>query len=478
MRRYFISLAAAFLIAAALYAGPAREREQALPIAAGTVYASSDKVSEKKERTISEILYSLGNLYAYLSKNYIYEIDNSVMQNDLISAMVDGLGDKYSYYILPEDADQFKENTDGRYVGIGTYLTKMNPSLIDYSDPETYMIIITSPFPGGPADRAGIKARDMISHVNGEDISELNATEASKLVRGEKGVPITLTIHRASAVFDITLTPEEVITPTSMGGMIGDDVGYVMIYQFSKSTAESFRSEVQKLLDKGAKKLIIDVRNNGGGIVESSLAIADMFVDSGNLLSIKYKPGSDFKDVVYKASGNDFFGSEIPLAVLVNGGTASASEILTAALKENGRSTIVGNQTFGKGIMQQVLPFMDGYLNFTVAHYYTPDGNDIHEVGIHPDVVVEEPEYTDQEMEAYADFLKIENMAEFREAHPEYTKENIDLFADEYKDSGVPEDLLRLLMRNEYIYSLDWEDRPIADPEHDEILQKALEILR
>ena len=163
--------------------------------------------------------------------------------------------------------------------------------------------------------------------------------------------------------------------------------------------------------------------------------------------------------------------------LLVNGGTASASEILTGALRDNDRAIVVGSQTYGKGIMQYSVSFMGGYLNLTVANYYTPSGKSIHEVGITPDYVVETENYTDEEMEAYAEFLKEDHLEAWIEEYPEYSKENILAFAEYYKDSGVPESLLCLLMRNEYIYSLDYDKRPVADPDFDQQLSKAIEVI-
>ena len=163
----------------------------------------------------------------------------------------------------------------------------------------------------------------------------------------------------------------------------------------------------------------------------------------------------------------------------MNGGTASASEILTGAMRDNGRALVVGSQTFGKGIMQFTIAFMGGYLNITVANYYTPSGANIHEVGITPDFVVDvDTDYTDEEMEAYVAFFNEPYLEDWLKDHPDYTKENIIAFAEQYKDSGVPEDLLKLLMRNEYIYSLDYEERPVADLDFDTQLIKAVEIVK
>ncbi len=168
----------------------------------------------------------------------------------------------------------------------------------------------------------------------------------------------------------------------------------------------------------------------------------------------------------------------MPIVVLVNGGTASASEILTGALRDNNRAVVVGSQTYGKGIMQYSISFMGGYLNVTVANYYTPSGTSIHEIGITPDFIVNTPEYTDEELDAYAEFLKGDYISSWLESHSDYSKENILAFAEEYKDSGVPESLLCLLIRNEYVYSLDYDKRPVADTEFDSQLKKAVEVIQ
>ena len=440
-------------------------------------YISSLK-SQERDVSLNEMLYSLGNVFTFLENNYLYDIDNNEMQLDLIEAMVNSLGDKYSYFVRPTDAEEFSEETGGTYVGIGTYLTKMNPEFIDPDDPETYMVIITSPFPGGPADRAGLRANDLISHVNGEDISSLNATEASKLIRGKAGESITLTVHRGTSVFDITLMPEVVTTPTSEIQLLEGNIGYLTISQFSQSTYESVFNHIKELIDMGATSLIIDLRNNGGGIVDSALSIANMFVKDKTLLTTGYKEGSNNRDIVYTASSSLAVSDKMPLVILVNEGTASASEILTAALQENDRAVVVGTQTFGKGIMQSVIPYMNGYLNITTARYFTPDGNDIHGVGITPDYVIETTDYSDEEIAAYEEFMKEDYIEEWLKKRPEYSKKNIEDFAKHYSYTGVPEDLLHLLMRNEYIYSLDYENRPIADPDFDKILKKAIEVIK
>lgn len=427
---------------------------------------------------ISEILYGLGNLYSFLDQNFLYEIDTNKVKESLTKALVDSLGDKYSYYISGNESENYQNDYEGEYVGIGTYLIKMNPAYADPTKKETYMVIITSPFPGGPADRAGLRANDMISHINGEDISALDGNEASKKLRGKEGEEITITVHRGDSVFDLTLTPEHVIIPTVVSGMLEDGIAYMQILEFANTTSQRVKEDLEKLEGLGMKALIIDLRNNTGGSVQPALEIADYLLEGGNIVSVKYKENSGNASTLYAASQDTLIDTSIPIVLLVNGGTASASEILTAALCENGRAFSIGDTTFGKGIMQSVIPYGDGFIQFTSANYYTPNGSSIHEIGITPDILMEEVEFSEEEIEAYEMFMQEDKLAPFREENPEYTKENIDKFAEENKDSGVPELLLKNLMTKEYIYSMEIDERPLVDMYYDEVLLRALEELR
>ena len=202
-----------------------------------------------------------------------------------------------------------------------------------------------------------------------------------------------------------------------------------------------------------------------------------MFLPEGILLTTKFKEGSGRRDIVNRASSQVIIPGDIPAAILINGGSASSSEILTAALAENGRAITVGSRSFGKGISQEVRPFSEGYIQITTGHFFTPDGNDIHEKGIEPDYEVLEEEYTDEEMEAFAGFMETDPFDSYIEEYPEYSAENISRFAQMHSGSGVPSHLLEMLIRSEYLYQLDYDERPIADPGYDEALAKAMEVL-
>ncbi len=429
--------------------------------------------------SLSNTLVGINTLYQYLNTNFLWDIDVDNVEESLTKALLASLDDPYSVYITEDEKADFDETITGKYVGIGTYLTKYPPEAIDNDDPTTYMVQISAPFPGGPADRAGIRPLDLISHINGESVYSLTANEASKKMRGEAGVPITITVHRGTAVFDVTLTPEEVEAPYVNSEVIkGTEYGYLSIVDFSQSTYEMVSRELTKLQNQNIKGLIIDLRNNTGGIVDASILISNYFLEDGaTIVSTKFKDGSGKQNFTTIATDDTRKYMNLPLVILVNEGTASASEIMTAALQENDRATVIGSQTFGKGIMQDVVPWNGGYIKYTSAHYLTPDGNDIHEVGITPDIVVEDKEYTDEELEAYFAFIDTHEDATktYIEENPEYSMENIQAYADSYADENIPSDLLKYYIRNNYIYSLPFNERPLTDADLDEVLKRAIE---
>lgn len=469
MKRIIITLLMIVAVIQTIFSGGTRETQK--------VEAALNQPDVMDERSISEILYSLSNIYALLDRYYLYEIDNEEMAENLISAMIASLGDKYSYYVKAEDMSEYEEQYTGEYVGIGTYVAKMNPIYAEYDDPLSWMLQIVSPFPGGPADRAGLRANDLISRINDESMFSLNATEASRMLRGKEGEPLTLTVFRDGNEFEVTLIPEHVITPNLSYSILYDDVGYLHIYTFNESSAKSVEDALNSMIKDGIASLIIDLRNNGGGTVDTSEIISDMFLSDGVIINVHFKDGSGIEDTTYYADRNTMIDDEVPIVILVNGGTASASEIMTAALKDNGRATVIGSQTFGKGIIQSVIPYNGGFICFTDANYFTPGGDNIHEIGITPDIIINEKEYSEEELKSYENFLSGDSIETFIESNPDYSIENIERFADENSNSGVPRDLLILLIRNEYYYRMDYDERPAVLVDYDDVLIEALRFL-
>ncbi len=432
-----------------------------------------------RQSSISAVLNNINTLYQYLKANAFYELDDSLVEDNLTRALMAALDDPYASYV--STSEEVDEEISGTYVGIGIYLTKMDPLFIDWDDPGSWMIHVESPFPGGPADLAGIKARDMISHIDGQIVADMDADEASKLLRGQEGVEMTLTIHRGDSVFNVTLTPEVVVTPSVDSAMIpGTSIGYMAIDDFTESTLSLVSEALSQLSYQGMEALVIDLRNNPGGLVSAAHQVSDFFLQEGTpVVKVEFKEGSSHQDFSLQA-GNLTRKYTLPVAILVNGGTASASEIFSAALQDNGRAMVIGSQTFGKGIIQDVVPWNDGYIQYTSAHYLTPEGNDIHEVGITPDVVIEEEGLDEEEAASYFAFASAhqEDLLSWIDEHPDYNVDNIEAFAKTWEDEVSFDPLyLRILIRNEYITAMPAEERPVMDPVYDTALREAVSLL-
>lgn len=432
----------------------------------------------KQGDKIATDMEALGRLYRYVDSIYIEDVNKEKVFNDLASALVASLEDPYSFYVPPSEATTYMEGTTGIYGGIGTYLNKPSPERKDPSDPASYMVTIISPFPGSPAQRAGLMAGDLISHINGEKVDDLSSYEASLLLRGEPKTEVTITVYRAGTSFDLSLTREKISTPTVEGNVIDGDIGYIVLSEFTPQTGEQMLDSVKKLVQQGVKGLIIDERNNSGGAVDGAMQVANIFLPANKtLVTIQGKKGSN-RDQRYISTGSTLVPKDLPIVLLTNGGSASSSEILAAALKDNGRATLIGTKTFGKGVVQDVFKFGEGYAQVTTAHYYTPTGENIHKKGIEPDIMVEDIKLEDEEIPAYEKLMTDKALATFADEHPAPTTENILLFSEKYADQGINRDILNILMRNEYLGRIAYDERPVGDLVFDKQLKRAVEFIR
>jgi carboxyl-terminal processing protease len=426
---------------------------------------------------IQENINNIAYLYQLIDALSINEIDNDKALEGMVSGLLDSLGDEYSFYVPEEVSDTYQEQATGLYCGIGTYLTKKNPKVIDSKEDtvETdYYVTISSPFPGGPADRAGLKANDYITHIDGESVNDLSANEASLKLRGEPNTEVVVTVLRGSTSFDLTLKRQMVETPTTLKEIINNHIGYIQINQFSPKTTEQFTKDFKSLLKSNIDSLIIDLRNNTGGVVDSALNIADLFISDETILITKQKETLPNNVQITKANKETLVKSSFKVVLLVNGGTASSSEILTGALKDNDRALIIGSKTFGKGIMQQVFAFGKGFIQFTIAHYLTPDSIDIHEVGIEPDIIIKEEIFEDEAIPIFEELMESDKIANFVDTNPEYTHQNLEKFADEINNEKLNRSALMVLVRNEYLSRMNFEDRPVFDLYLDKALVEAI----
>lgn len=342
-------------------------------------YLSNNGISYSKVNTTSleGLEYTLSQFRSELEKKYIGEINDEELIEGAVKGYVDALGDPYTTYYTKKEMKTIMEETNGNFVGIGVYMTK---------DLEKNAILIIKPIENSPAEKAGILPGDLITKVDDVEYTGDKLEEASNKIRGEEGTKVKLEIYRNGETKTFELTRTKVVVSHVTTKVLNNDIGYIAISDFEGECASEFETKYKQLEKQGIKKLIIDIRNNGGGIVDEALKIANMLVDKDSTLLIT-KDKSD-KEEDTKATEKPIIN--IPTVVLVNEYSASASEILAGALKDNGKATLVGTKTYGKGIIQELHQLSDGSgLKITVSEYYTPNHNAIHKIGITPDVEVD-----------------------------------------------------------------------------------------
>lgn len=330
---------------------------------------------------------SIGQKIAYyksfIEKNYIYDIDEEKMLESAIKGYFEGLGDEYSEYITKDEMQDYMADATGKYVGIGIYIA---------NNTETNEILVLMPMKGSPAEEAGIKAGDVITKVDGIEYKGEQLSEASNKLKGEEGTKVKVEVLRGEETLEIEVERKTIKVNHIESQVIENNIGYIQISTFDDGCYDEFVQNYNNLKAQNIKSLIIDLRNNGGGIVEEATDIADMFVDKGKTLLIT--TGKEDEEEITKAKKDKEI--DLPIVILVNENTASASEILTAAIKENiDNVKVVGTKTYGKGVIQSIFTLKDGSgVKLTTNEYYTPNHNSINKVGIMPDYEIQ---FTDNE---------------------------------------------------------------------------------
>ena len=306
--------------------------------------------------------------------------DKKELMQGALKGMIDSLGDPYSVYFSKEEMESFKEDIQGKYAGVGMVIQKK------VDEP----LLVVSPIEDTPAFEAGIKPKDKIITIDGESTYNMTSNDAVNMLKGDPGTEVTVTILREGMkeTREIVLKRAIVELKYVKSEMKDDKIGYLRLTQFGEDVFGDVKKALVDLQKQGMKSLVLDLRSNPGGALDQSIKIASMFMDSGKVVSVKSRSG---EEQVYMREGR-YYG-DFPMVVLINEGSASASEIVSGALKDTGRAILVGEKTFGKGSVQSILPLPDeDGIKLTIAKYYTPSGVSIHGTGIEPDVKVEEDE--------------------------------------------------------------------------------------
>ena len=352
------------------------------------IYQYAD-ASERNQGAVTDAFVEKAKLIEETVKdNYTGEIDDQDMEEYMYKGLMASLGDPYSAYYTSEEYEELNAETTGSYQGIGVVMQQ---------DADTGEVKVLRCYEGGPGAEAGLLPEDVLIQVNGENVAGMELSEVVDLVKSSEGGTASLIISREgeSDYLEINVPLEEVNIPVVEYEMLEDNIGYISIYEFTGQAVSQYEEAFEELQSQGMKRMIIDVRNNPGGLLTSVCDLLEDMLPEGLIV---YTEDKDGKRQEYTCDGENEL--EMPLVVLVNGNSASASEIFAGAIQDYGTGTIVGTTTFGKGVVQSLIPFTDGSaIKTTTAKYYTPSGRCIHGTGIEPDVEVELTEGLEQKSE-------------------------------------------------------------------------------
>ena len=360
--------------------------------------AKNDKLDYDKIEEKTSYLQSIIDEY------YLFDEDMSKVEDGIYAGMMNGLGDPYTVYYTKEEYKALNEDTEGKYSGIGAVVSQ---------NPNTKIITIVNVFDNSPAKESGLQVGDIIYKIDGEEVAGTDMDILVKTkIRGEEGTSFKMTVLRGDdrKEVELELTRRSIEVQTVTAKMLDDNIGYIAVSQFDAVTSDQFENSIEELKSQGMTKLIVDLRGNPGGLLDQVVSMLDYILPEGVVLYTEDKYGNGD---VYESNGVNEL--KIPMVVLVNENSASASEVFTATFRDFNWGTIVGKTTFGKGIVQNVLPLGDGTaVKITTQHYYPPSGYDLHKVGIKPDVEVDLNEgavigsESDNQLSTAIDILKSE----------------------------------------------------------------------
>lgn len=419
----------------------------------------------KTEQDTNEYIRTIAQIFYTLQSRFVEEVDPEVLYKGALDGMMKSLNDPYTVYLDKSDMRSLNDTTEGAFYGVGLSISKRNEST---ADNPAYVDVI-SPIEGTPGYKAGIQAGDKLIEINGEPTPEMSMETVLSKLRGPKGEGVEVTVLRGKSVtFKRTLIRDLIEVPTVEYGTVQSKknvYGYMKLIQFTPDTVPRVYEAIDSFKEKKCVGLIIDLRNNPGGLLDSAAKIADFFIDDGPIVSTKSR--LSYETRVINASADNTIVRGMPIVVLINKGSASASEILSGALKDKHLAYLIGERSYGKGSVQQVMTLKhDDGIKVTMARYYTPSDTNIDKIGIPPDKEIAlSPEYTDEQTKTFVKLSEDETIRKHVEDHPDMTESDIAAYAERLqKDYDLDLRLLRRLVRIEVgrtkdprLYDLDFD---------------------
>jgi len=385
---------------------------------------AESSVENDSKITSFQYVKKLNSVFDFVQQNYVDEIDPKILYEGALKGMLDAIGDPYTLYLDSDYMRDLNDTTSGSFGGVGLSISKAAES----TPSKPAYVEVASPIEDTPGAKAGIQAGDLISAIDGLPTPSMTMNEVLSHLRGEIGTPVTVTILRGTSMkFDVTLIRALIEVPTVKYGMIeGTKIGYARLIQFTPDTAQRLQDALDSFEKNGYQGLIIDLRDNPGGLITSAVDVADKFIDNGPIVSTKSR--LLFENTQFSANKDKTTVRQgLPIVVLINKGAASASEIVSGALKDYHLAYLVGERTYGKGSVQQVIPLSstDG-IKITMARYYTPSDMNIDKIGIPPDEEIKNlADFNEDEEKLYVDMIKSEIISKAAEAKPNMTETDI-----------------------------------------------------
>ena len=436
--------------------------------------------ADSSNRSIQRYISLFEQVFRFVHENYVDEVEPEVLFEGAVNGLFESLDDPHSTYLTEQEMQDLTDTTSGKFGGVGLYISKSERGggreeavEEDYSP----YVRVVAPIEDTPAAKSGIHAGDLITAIEGETTKDMDLDEVVDRLRGTPGTDVSITILRGKDIeFPVTLTRAIIEVPTTKHDMIPGGIGYLRIIQFTPLTDERVLDALKYFKDRNFNALIIDVRNNPGGLLTSVVDVADYFLSGGIIVSTRSRISSE--NMVYTAEPEIEINKKIPIVILIDKGSASASEILAGALKDRDRAYLIGETTFGKGSVQQIKYIGEGGFKLTMSRYYTPSGTNIDKIGIEPDKEVKEPELNEEERASYRKLLEEQTISDFVEKNRPLTSGEINRFIHKLKNEGIvlEERILRKMIRNELNKTND--SPPVYDLEYDLALQEAVEMVK